>query len=78
MGLSGFDMKPWHKFWIKSFSVFVASITVSKGVSTVAGQIQLLDGLAILWPGVVGLATYWGGVADSTPAPWNAQTKETP
>jgi hypothetical protein len=71
-------VSPYLKFWLKSFSVFIAAISVSSGVRHVVGQISLIDWLANLWPGVVALAAYWGGVADSTPAPWNAQTKETP
>lgn len=57
-------MNPYLKLGLKSFSVFVASIGISSLVSRAAGQISLFDGLALLWPGVVGLATYWGGVAD--------------
>jgi hypothetical protein len=71
-------VSPYLKLGLKSFSVFIAAIGVTSGVSHAAGQISLLDWLANLWPGLVALAAYWGGVADSTPAPWNAQTKETP
>jgi hypothetical protein len=63
-------MNPYLKLTLKSFAVFVSAIGVSSGVREVAGQISLIDWLANLWPGVVALAAYWGGVADSTPAPW--------
>jgi hypothetical protein len=69
-------MNPYVKLLLKSFAVFVGSVTVSKGMADAAGQLSLLDGLALVWPGVIALAAYWGGVADSTPAPWS--TPSTP
>ena len=63
-------MPPYLKLALKSVAVFVGAIGGSSLASRAAGQISLLDGFAILWPGVVALAAYWGGVADSTPAPW--------
>ena len=64
-------MNPYVKLGLKSFSVFIGAIGVSSVVRTAVGQISLYDGLALLWPGLVALAAYWGGVADSTPAPWS-------
>ena len=71
-------MSPYLKLALKSFAVFVGSIGVTSGVAHAAGQISLLDWLANLWPGVVALAAYWGGVADTTPAPWNTPPEKTP
>jgi len=65
---------PYGKFWLKTFSVFVGCITITSFTARVAGQISLIDWLALLWPGVVGVAAYWGGVFDSTPAP-NSQAQ---
>lgn len=64
-------MNPYLKLALKSFTVFVGGIGVTKLASSATGQISLLDWFAILWPAVVALAAYWGGVADSTPAPWS-------
>ena len=72
-------MSPYLKLGLKSFSVFVIGLGATQVFNQVTGQISLYDWIALLWPGIYGLATYLNGVADSTPAPWNAQTKkETP
>jgi hypothetical protein len=64
------NFTPYQKFWIKSFAAFAGAITVTGGVHQLAGQISLIDWLALLWPGIVAVFIYWGSVADSTPAPW--------
>lgn len=71
-------MRPYYKFWLKSFAVFVGAMGLAKGGASALGQISLIDWFALLSPGVLALAAYWGGVADSMPAPWNTQTKEAP
>lgn len=63
-------MPPWAVFFLKSVSVFVGAVGVTDVVRRATGQISLFDWLAMLWPAVAALAAYWGGVADSTPAPW--------
>lgn len=68
-------MNPYLKLGLKSFAVFVAAISATNILSRVSGQISLFDWLAALWPAVIALAAYWGGVADSTPAPWREPSK---
>lgn len=63
-------MNAYVKLALKSFSIFVGAMAATKLQHEVTGQITLFDALAILWPAMVALAAYWGGVADSTPAPW--------
>ena len=64
-------MNPYVKLGLKSFSVFVGGLAVTNILTRATGQISLIDWLAVLWPAIYGLATYWGGIADSTPAPWS-------
>ena len=63
-------MNPYLRLALKSFAVFVGATGFAKGGALAIGQISLIDWFALLMPGVVALAAYWGGVVDSTPAPW--------
>ena len=63
-------MNPYLKLGIKSFSVFVGAVGATSLFTKATGQINLYDWLAVLWPALVALGSYWGGIADSTPAPW--------
>ena len=59
---------PWLKFILKSASVFGSGLSLTANVLTVT---QTKFGWVIfLGPPVMMLLTYWGGVADSMPAPW--------
>lgn len=69
-------MHPYLKLGLKSFAVFVGAVGATKLTASATGQISLFDWLAVLWPAVVALAAYWGGVADTTPAPWHATAEE--
>lgn len=71
-------MNPYLKLGLKSFAVFVSAVGATKLTASATGQISLFDWLAVLWPAIVALAAYWGGVADTTPAPWNVTPQETP
>jgi hypothetical protein len=64
-------MNPYLKLGLKSFAVFIGAVGSTSVLSRATGQINLYDWLAVLWPAFVALAAYWGGVADTTPAPWN-------
>jgi hypothetical protein len=71
-------MNPYVKLLIKSFSVFVIGLGGTFALNKATGQISLYDWMAVIWPGIYGLATYLNGVADQTPAPWSqAQAIET-
>lgn len=68
-------MNPYLRLLFKSVAVFMGAVSVTKGQFAVTGQINLFDWLALLWPGALAVAAYWGGVADSTPAPWKEEAK---
>jgi len=67
-------MNPYLKLGLKSFAVFVGAMGATKITASATGQISLFDWLAVLWPAIVALAAYWGGVADT--APWNVPPEE--
>jgi hypothetical protein len=66
-------VNPYLKLGLKSFAVFIGAVGSTSVISKATGQISLFDWLAVLWPAVVALAAYWGGVADATPAPWSQE-----
>jgi hypothetical protein len=63
-------MNPYVKLSLKSVGIFIGALAVNWGALKAAGQISLIDWIAVLWPGILAVSAYWGGVADSTPAPW--------
>lgn len=64
-------MNPYVTLAMKSIGIFAGALTLNFGAMKAAGQISLIDWLAFLWPGILAVSAYWGGVADSTPAPWS-------
>lgn len=65
-------MNPYVKLVLKCLSVLIAGF----GAYSSAHQVLALDTnlVPFLMSGFVPLAAYLGGVADSTPAPWNDPT----
>jgi hypothetical protein len=59
---------PWIKFLLKSASVFGSGLSLTANALTVTKT--EFGWIIFLGPPIMMLLTYWGGVADSMPAPW--------
>jgi hypothetical protein len=55
----------WFRFWIKSFCVFVLSTGIQQGTRLYVGHD--FNWISPSVAGLVGLATYWSGLFDSSP-----------
>lgn len=59
---------PWIKFLLKSASVFGTGLSLTGNALAITKT--EFGWIIFLGPPTMMLLTYWGGVADSMPAPW--------